>query len=123
MSWSRTFQEDIAYAFGEFCGSLEWQESLYGKLVSRQQLINEWLHGATEEVIQLTGGDPDTWLEAVLIIIDAYGKDPAIISYRSSGPDGPSPCERQVERILDFEEWGAPFLDRRIYRKLAAGGE
>ena len=46
MSWSRTFQEDIVYAFRKFCGEFHWDDSDL-KLTSLQQLINAWLHGRT----------------------------------------------------------------------------
>jgi hypothetical protein len=123
MSWSRTFQEDIVYYFREFCEKFYWDESSGLTYTSLDEFMNEWLHSSTEKVLQLTGNDPNTWHEAVLIVIDAYGKDPSILNFKGDKEQGNPPQERRVERILDFEEWGAPFLDRRIYRQLAAGLE
>lgn len=116
MSWSPKFQEDVVETFKQFCSSTDWQDGSDG-LTSLQDVLNLWLNTCSDEVIQLTGNDPDTWREAVLIVIDAYGKDASILNYAPSTldyamagiplPEGPTLLhrKRRVERILGFEEW------------------
>lgn len=125
MAWSRSYHEDIVESFTSFC-----QERFYDSVVpeadeyfrSLGHFIDAWLR--FDEGAKWTGGEFTAWLEAVLIIIDAYGKDPSIIDYHGGGlvtQNDQAPRTRRVERVLDLEEWGADFLDDHVYRSRVAG--
>lgn len=125
MTWSSPYHEDIVESFTSFC-----QERFYDEVTpeadefftSLGDYIAVWLY--FDEGAKWTSGSFTGWLEAILIIIDAYGKDPSIIDYKGGGlisrKDQP-PKTRRVERILDLEEWGADFVDEHIYRSRATG--
>ena len=122
MAWSPTFGRDIVEAFRDFCERHfvdpdQWDADSLGTY------IEHWFHQGTDEIIRLTGGNFTAWLEAVLIIIDAYGKDPSIIDFTGDNVKVHLPSERRVKRMLALEEWGVSFLDSHRYRTLVVGGE
>ncbi|OKJ97408.1 hypothetical protein AMK34_10410 [Amycolatopsis sp. CB00013] len=59
--------------------------------------------------------DYTSFLEAMLILIDAYERDPSILDYAGDPERGKPPRRRRVKRMLDFHDNnpGIYHLDRR----------
>jgi hypothetical protein len=130
MAWGPGFSGDIVEGFRIFCEGYYIDPSEDGiDELTLGNYIGAWLADDPESAIRTTGRDFTAWLEAVIILIDAYEKDPSIIDYKGNElwENNPNherahpPQERRVTRMLDLKEWGAAFLDSHKYRGIAAG--
>ncbi|GAB3428641.1 hypothetical protein [Flindersiella endophytica] len=124
MSWSSTFTNDIVLSFTMFCQDRfppsGWMEGS-GRPNSLLEYIGAWLFA--DEGARITCGSYEAYLQAILIIIDAYDKDPSIINFHGNGSGSPPTELRTVTRLLDLHDQGDTFLDVHVYRKAVAGLE
>jgi hypothetical protein len=77
-----------------------------------QDYIVTWLY--VNSGVRTSGGDYANFLLAVLIIMDAYTKDPSLLDYN---PDYGERRERRVKGLLDLDHGIACHLDRHKYQE------
>ncbi len=83
------------------------------------EYIYSWLRFG--DAIAVTGGRHEYFLEAVIIIMDAYHRDPSIIDFDDGEPSNAVRESRRVEQMIDFDDDQLPLLDPRMYHRFAQG--
>lgn len=79
--------------------------------------IVDWLK--TGPAVEVTNADFPTFLQAVMVIIEAYENDPSIIDYEGDASDSHpecQPCKRRVKRITT-PDTDNPVASPETYRK------
>lgn len=109
MSWSERFYTAVIDSFNDFCATEN-----YATYDTFQEYIEAWLRNG--DAAEITGHDYATFLEAVLILIDDYAKNPQVVD-ASGRPDGPRP-----NRVLDLENPKRWCFDPRAYRAVSIKG-
>lgn len=65
------------------------------------------------------GGDYTIFLQAVLVIIDAYQRDPSILDYAGDQEQGHRPRKRRVKVLVDLQHSPSRFLEPYRFRQAA----
>jgi hypothetical protein len=112
--------EDVRDDFLEFISGFDtrgWGDDFK----DLQDYLNEWLDHRSDTIINEAGGDFATYLLGLVLIFDAYLRDPSILDYHVKG----ARHERRVSGVIDMDSGrsGAACIDpdrfrQRVFRLL-----